>query len=156
MASKEREELLAEAQGVGLAVGVDFQINISSKNLRTLIDDKKVELDKQLKGDESDTKDKSQNGGESETKTKNVESEKNEGLAPNDNSPSDDIEQTKEQTETYENEMKIKRVSKCGNYKTTITGVKEAARRSGITADEVKECLETGKPAKTGEKFSEV
>lgn len=37
-------------------------------------------------------------------------------------------ENEQENEETYEEEMKIKRTSTCGNYITTIIGLKEAAR----------------------------
>jgi hypothetical protein len=68
----------------------------------------------------------------------------------------DDIEQTDEQTETYENEMTIKRTSPCGNYRVPIKGIKEVVRRTpGVSEEDVKEALESGEPIK-GWTFTEV
>ncbi len=140
--SKERAELLALAQAVGLVLGKDFKNNISNTNLQKLIDEKKQSIanaiqakeDKTpvIKGDESDTEQK----------------------APTQEAK----EETKEQenAETYDDEMQIKRISPCGNYKAIIKGIKEAARRTpGVAEDQVKESLENGEPI-NGWAFTEV
>lgn len=58
------------------------------------------------------------------------------------NGAEDKIEEI-EVEETYEDEMKIERLSSCGNYKTIIIGTKEAARRSNLTEDQVIESLKS-------------
>ncbi|MCT7633912.1 hypothetical protein N5U36_00500 [Aliarcobacter butzleri] len=49
-------------------------------------------------------------------------------------------EEEQEQEETL-----IKRVSKCGNYRVKIKGLEETARRSGVTIEDLKSVLGTGK-----------
>ena len=40
----------------------------------------------------------------------------------------------------------IKRETVCKSYRTKIKGFEEAARRSGVTVDEIKEAIDSGKP----------
>lgn len=49
-------------------------------------------------------------------------------------------EEEQEQEDTL-----IKRVSKCGNYRVKIKGLEETARRSGVTIEDLKSVLGTGK-----------
>ncbi|MCG3657939.1 hypothetical protein [Aliarcobacter butzleri] len=51
--------------------------------------------------------------------------------------------QTEEEQE--QEDTLIKRVSKCGNYRVKIKGLKETARRSGVTIEDLKSVLGTGK-----------
>ena len=130
--SKTREDILQEAQNVGLALGVDYEKNISNVNLIKKIEAKKEELASLAKGEVvvDNTQVKTQN----------------------------EVQVVKESTPevTHDDEMMILRVSVCGNYKARIKGVKEAARRSKLTVDEIKTCLETGKAASNGYTFKEV
>lgn len=52
----------------------------------------------------------------------------------------DELQEEQEQEDTL-----IKRVSKCGNYRVKIKGLEETARRSGITIEDLKSVLGTGK-----------
>lgn len=49
------------------------------------------------------------------------------------------------QTEEEQEDTLIKRVSKCGNYRVKIKGLEETARRSGVTIEDLKSVLGTGK-----------
>ncbi|MCT7614722.1 hypothetical protein [Aliarcobacter butzleri] len=52
----------------------------------------------------------------------------------------DELQEEDEQEDTL-----IKRVSKCGNYRVKIKGLEETARRSGVTIEDLKSVLGTGK-----------
>lgn len=52
----------------------------------------------------------------------------------------DELQEEQEQEDTL-----IKRVSKCGNYRVKIKGLKETARRSGVTIEDLKSVFGTGK-----------
>lgn len=52
----------------------------------------------------------------------------------------DELQEEQEQEDTL-----IKRVSKCGNYRVKIKGLEETARRSGVTIEDLKSVLGTGK-----------
>lgn len=152
----ERKALLALAATVGLVVDVDFNKTIKSEKLQEMIDKKQVELENQLKGstDENNTND------EQENKTPIVDGVKENESNTEDQSPKIDIpteEDNQENTEeAYElNEMPILRTSQCENYKATIIGIKECARRSGLTVEEVTICLESGESAPNGWKSEE-
>ena len=54
------------------------------------------------------------------------------------------IDELQEEDEQEEDTL-IKRVSKCGNYRVKIKGLEETARRSGVTIEDLKSVLGTGK-----------
>ncbi|MCR8709837.1 hypothetical protein [Aliarcobacter butzleri] len=58
----------------------------------------------------------------------------------NNQTQNNQTEEEQEQEDTL-----IKRVSKCGNYRVKIKGLKETARRSGVTIEDLKSVLGTGK-----------
>lgn len=133
-----REELLATALAVGLVIGVDFEKNISSVNLQKKIDEKNAELEAQLKDVDLEippTVDESLG-----VPTELLGSE-TKGNAATDNLITDE----KKIKELDDNAL-IKRETVCKSYRTKIKGFKEAARRSGVTVDEVKEAIDSGKP----------
>lgn len=144
--SKERAKLFKEAEAVGLKVGEDFKSNISSTNLQKKIDTKKEELASALQGGND-------NGTTEEATVKQID-------------PVEEIETTAEvdtkkeeieaEEKTHDDEIKIKRISPCGNYPTTIIGIKEAARRTpNVTEEQIKEALENGELV-SGWTFKEV
>jgi hypothetical protein len=174
--SKERTELLAFALSVGLVLGEDFEKNISSKNLQAKIDEKQQLIADSMQGKEPPIEPTEEellmnilDGLKSGDLKREELSEYDEMLLSDHEfkiAPvgkialtkkviENDIEQTDEPTETYEDEMLIKRFSACGNYRTKIKGIKEAARRSGLTVEEVKVGLDSGEPVK-GWTFKEV
>jgi hypothetical protein len=170
--SKERTELLALALSVGLVPGEDFEKNISSKNLQAKIDEKQQLIADSMQGKEPTKEELLTNildGLKSGDLKREELSEYDEKLlsdyefkiapvgkiALTKKVIENDIEQTDEQPETYEDEMLIRRFSACGNYRTKIKGIKEAARRSGLTVEEVKVGLDSGEPVK-GWTFKEV
>ncbi|MCG3662526.1 hypothetical protein L5F37_03840 [Aliarcobacter butzleri] len=62
------------------------------------------------------------------------------------NSNTHTIQTQNNQSEEQEQEdTLIKRVSKCGNYRVKIKGLEETARRSGVTIEDLKSVLGTGK-----------
>lgn len=64
------------------------------------------------------------------------------------NNPSDGEQNNQtqnNQTEEEQEDTLIKRVSKCGNYRVKIKGLEETARRSGVTIEDLKSVLGTGK-----------
>ncbi|MFW3380125.1 hypothetical protein [Aliarcobacter butzleri] len=64
------------------------------------------------------------------------------------NNPNPPTIQTQNNTSEEEQEQEdtlIKRVSKCGNYRVKIKGLEETARRSGVTIEDLKSVLGTGK-----------
>lgn len=58
----------------------------------------------------------------------------------NNQTQNNQTEEEQEQEDTL-----IKRVSKCGNYRVKIKGLEETARRSGVTIEDLKSVLGTGK-----------
>ena len=114
----DREQLLATAVTVGLVLGVDFEKNISSVNLQKKIDEKNAELEAQLKDTQNDDE-------------KNAELEAQ-------------LKDTQNDDEQLDDNVTVQRVSSCGGYKTKIKGLKEAARRSGVSVEQIQEALETG------------
>lgn len=145
MASKEREELLNDAQNVGLSVGVDFNKNITNEKLKNLIEEKKIELENQLKGNNSEQSEGIKNNSSDEINTE--DKNKDDGV--------NDYKQSEKQIKTYEDEILIKRTSPCGNYRVQIKGIKECARRTNLTVEQVKESLENDKPV-NGWNFKEM
>ena len=143
----DREKLLAEAVAVGLILGADFEKNISNVNLQKKIDEKKAENEANAKlpvdGNNPDGADgKLEDGKKDQENIENKDGVKN---------PLADMlnEKQKLDDEKAENEeVNIKRVSSCGNYRATIKGYEETARRSGITVEEVKAAIESGKAVK--------
>ena len=86
-----------------------------------------------------------------------VNSKTNKEVKPDDNEtvvPGADDEVPKEEN-NYEDEINILRTSPCKNYRVPIVGLKECARRSDITVEEVKESIESGEPV-NGWTFSEI
>lgn len=171
MANKEREQLLNEAQNVGLSVGVDFNKNITNEKLKNLIEKKKEELENQLKGNENNSKEPNEtklvpleefeedkDKLEEYGKTLGIDLDKRKDIT---NMYSDllnfisNISKEPNETKTYEDEILIKRTSPCGNYRVQIKGIKECARRTSLTAEQVKEALENGKPV-NGWNFEEI
>lgn len=114
-----RQELLTLAITVGLVLGVDFEKNISNANLQKKIEEKQEQLGKELKGDQ----------------------------AENQEQVSDNFDNFDSEDEEDEDNALIMRKTECFTYKTEIIGFKETARRSNLTVEEVKEAIETGKPA---------
>ena len=187
--SKEREALLEKANDAGLVLGVDFQSNISSKNLKTKIDEKNAAVENQLKGAEDTVEEKCEllpleafkDADELEEYGKkfDIDLDKRKALdamyadlqvhvgivQPKETveptptpKPKKEVSKTpaveeSEDEETYEDEVKIKRISPCGNYKVNIIGYKEAARRTDVTIEEIKQSIENGKPTKNGWSF---
>lgn len=144
-----REELIATA----VALGLLFEKNISNANLQKKIDEKNAKLEAQLKDTQNDD-----------------DVEDTENLNPLTNNESEDEKLFKEEMEALgkvetkvsgiftdiENHLQkkidendnddvtVQRVSSCGGYKTKIKGLKEAARRSGVSVEQIQEALETG------------
>ncbi|MCT7549824.1 hypothetical protein N5U04_09825 [Aliarcobacter butzleri] len=160
----DREKLLAEAVAVGLILGTDFEKNISNVNLQKKIEEKKAENEAELEdvdletpptveelkdmeiavqmhNDESNTKDKEPNDGVDNT-DKNPD--ENNDLGDKETNLQKKIDELQEEDEQEEDTL-IKRVSKCGNYRVKIKGLEETARRSGVTIEDLKSVLGTGK-----------
>jgi hypothetical protein len=156
----DREQLLAAAVAVGLVLGVDFEKNISSVNLQKKIDDKKVEIEAQLKGDSNDIpppKPQSDNeildsilkGLETGDLKEEDLSDHQKELLEKDRLRVAELKKQKEpvkKVEIEDDNALIKRETVCKSYRTKIKGFEEAARRSGVTVDEVKESIDSGKP----------
>jgi hypothetical protein len=113
-----REKLIATA----VALGLLFEKNISNANLQKKIDEKNAELEAQLKDTQND----------------DVEDTESDNTLNDEDTQNDDKQSNDDVT--------IQRVSSCGGYKTKIKGLKEAARRSGISVEQIQEALETGNP----------
>ena len=124
--SNERKQAIERATELGIV----FTNNISTKNLKTLINAKEDELSNDLTP-------------KSEIQ-KEVIDPKIETPTPEEN-----------QEESYLDEMVIQRISACGNYKVKIIGAKEAARRSNVTVEEVLTSIKDAMPIK-GWTFKEV
>ncbi|MBF7065763.1 hypothetical protein [Aliarcobacter butzleri] len=124
---------LAKLKEEATALNIQFPSNITYEKLLQRIEAVKalpnVKEQNNPNDDESDTKDKEPNDGE--------ESNKNLLIVQTQNNQS---EEEQEQEETL-----IKRVSKCGNYRVKIKGLEETARRSGVTIEDLKSVLGTGK-----------
>jgi hypothetical protein len=156
----DREQLLAAAVAVGLVLGVDFEKNISSINLQKKIDDKKAEIEARLKGDSNDTpppKPQSDNeildsilkGLETGDLKEEDLSDHQKELLEKDRLRVAELKKQKEpvkKVEIEDDNALIKRETVCKSYRTKIKGFEEAARRSGVTVDEVKESIDSGKP----------
>lgn len=140
-----REKLLIDAQNVGLALGVDFQEKISNANLEKKIKEKQEEIEANLKGAEAIKEENPK------TDIQNSTVEQNKPIENQDKEKQEEIEEV----DTYEDEMQIRRISPCGNYRVPIKGIKECARRTNLTVDQIKEALETKKPI-NGWMFEEI
>lgn len=136
----DREQLLATALAVGLVMGVDFEKNISNANLQKKIDEKNAKLEAQLKGDSNDSTPPKPQSDNEILDSILLEKEKLRVA---------ELEKQKEpvkKVEIEDDNALIKRETVCKSYRTKIKGFKEAARRSGVTVDEVKEAIDSGKP----------
>ena len=125
---------LAKLKEEATALNIQFPSNITYEKLLQRIEAVKAtqepkEEENNPNDDESDTKDKESNDGE--------ESNLNALIVQTQNNTS---EEEQEQDDTL-----IKRVSKCGNYRVKIKGLEETARRSGVTIEDLKSVLGTGK-----------
>lgn len=124
---------LAKLKEEATALNIQFPSNITYEKLLQRIEAVKalqnVKEQNNPNDDESDTKDKEPNDGE--------ESNKNLLIVQTQNNQT---EEEQEQEDTL-----IKRVSKCGNYRVKIKGLEETARRSGVTIEDLKSVLGTGK-----------
>lgn len=131
-----REELIATA----VALGLLFEKNISNANLQKKIDEKNAELEAQLKGDSNDSTPQKPQSDNEILDSILLEKEKLRVA---------ELEKQKEpvkKVEIEDDNALIKRETVCKSYRTKIKGFKEAARRSGVTVDEVKEAIDSGKP----------
>jgi len=126
MSIQQRQQLLKEAKEVGLVENNDFKSTIQNEQLKKIIENKKEELAKNLQ----DVQD---------TVTSNVNDDEN-----------------KKDDKSHDDEIIILRISPCGAYKTKIKGIKECARRSEVTEDELKKSLETNEKTENGYFFKEV
>lgn len=152
----DREKLIATA----VALGLLFEKNISNANLQKKIDEKNAKLEAQLKGDSNDsTPPKPQSDNEILVSIlKGLESGdlKEEDLSDYDKELLEkeklrvaELEKQKEpvkKVEIEDDNALIKRETVCKSYRTKIKGFEEAARRSGVTVDEIKEAIDSGKP----------
>lgn len=159
-----REELLAEAVAVGLILGTDFEKNISNVNLQKKIDEKNAELEAQLKDVDLDTPptveelkdmavallanpDATVEDEKALFIKAGVEEEKVDSLIEDLLIIDDVATKIKDEKKIDENDnddVTVQRVSSCGGYRTKIKGLKEAARRSGVSVEQIQEALETG------------
>ena len=155
-----REELIATA----VALGLLFEKNISNANLQKKIDEKNAKLEAQLKGGSNDsTPPKPQSDNEIlDSILKGLESGdlKEEDLSDYDKELLEkeklrvaELEKQKEpvkepvkKVEIEDDNALIKRETVCKSYRTKIKGFEEAARRSGVTVDEIKESIDSGNP----------
>lgn len=161
-----RQELLTTAATVGLVLGVDFGKNISNENLQKKIEEKQEQLADELKSSgntditpptDEEIKDAEEAFEQSEKTLveSGISEEKAEQIIEellivdevatkikDENKITD-----KETIEDEEDNALIMRKTECFTYRTEIIGFKETARRSNLTVEEVKEAIETGKPA---------
>lgn len=131
-----REELIATA----VALGLLFEKSISNANLQKKIDEKNAELEAQLKGDSNDSTPQKPQSDNEILDSILLEKEKLRVA---------ELEKQKEpvkKVEIEDDNALIKRETVCKSYRTKIKGFKEAARRSGVTVDEVKEAIDSGNP----------
>lgn len=139
----DREKLLAEAVAVGLILGTDFEKNISNVNLQKKIEEKQEQLANSLKGNNIDSNMQLTPPEDDEVldSIKGLESGdlKEEDLSDYDKEPVKKVE-------IEDDNALIKRETVCKSYRTKIKGFEETARRSGVTVDEVKESIDSGKP----------
>ena len=117
-----REELIATA----VALGLLFEKNISNANLQKKIDEKNAELEAQLK--------------DVDLETPIVEEVKDMQTAVQ------PILESQKKIDELDDNALIKRETVCKSYRTKIKGFEEAARRSGVTVEEVKESIDSGNP----------
>ena len=153
-----REELIATALAVGLVLGVDFEKNISSVNLQKKIDEKNAELEAQLKDVDLETpptvdevKDMQiavQIHNESQKKIDESLGVPTEllGSETKGNAATDNLITDEKKIKELDDNALIKRETVCKSYRTKIKGFEEAARRSGVTVDEIKESIDSGNP----------
>ena len=118
----DREKLIATA----VALGLLFEKNISNANLQKKIDEKNAELEAQLK--------------DVALETPIVEEVKDMQTAVQ------PILESQKKIDELDDNALIKRETVCKSYRTKIKGFEEAARRSGVTVEEVKESIDSGNP----------
>ena len=142
----DREKLLAEAVAVGLILGTDFEKNISNVNLQKKIDEKKAENEANVKRpvDENNPVKVDTNALNDGVDNTDKNPDENNDLGDKETNLQKKIDELQEEDEQEEDTL-IKRVSKCGNYRVKIKGLEETARRSGVTIEDLKSVLGTGK-----------
>ncbi|WP_323669138.1 hypothetical protein [Aliarcobacter butzleri] len=130
---------LAKLKEEATALNIQFPSNITYEKLLQRIEAVKALQNAKEENNPNDGEQNNPNDDESDTKDK----EPNDGEESNKNLL---IVQTQNnQTEEEQEDTLIKRVSKCGNYRVKIKGLKETARRSGVTIEDLKSVLGTGK-----------
>lgn len=146
--SNERKQAIERATELGIV----FTNNISTKNLKTLINAKEDELSNDLTPKSEIQKEVI------DPKIETPVIKEEIIIDPIENNPLPKIETPtpeENQEESYSDEMVIQRISACGNYRAKIIGAKEAARRSNVTVEEVLTSIKDAMPIK-GWTFKEV
>lgn len=150
----DREKLIATA----VALGLLFEKNISNANLQKKIDEKNAELEAQLKDVDLEIPPTVDEVKDMQIAVKiHNESQKkideSLGVHPEllgsetkGNTATDNLITDEKKIKELDDNALIKRETVCKSYRTKIKGFKEAARRSGVTVEEVKEAIDSGKP----------
>lgn len=133
---------LAKLKEEAIALNIQFPSNITYEKLL-----QRIEAVKALQK----AKEEENNPNPPTIQTQNNSDEIDKSADPEDKETNlqkkiDELQEEDEQEEDeQEEDTLIKRVSKCGNYRVKIKGLEETARRSGVTIEDLKSVLGTGK-----------
>ncbi|MCT7911662.1 hypothetical protein N5912_07460 [Arcobacter lacus] len=128
---------LAKLKEEAIALNIQFPSNITYEKLL-----QRIEAVKALQK----AKEEENNPNPPTIQTQNNSDEIDKSADPEDKETNlqKKIDELQEEDEQEEDTL-IKRVSKCGNYRVKIKGLEETARRSGVTIEDLKSVLGTGK-----------
>ena len=128
---------LAKLKEEAIALNIQFPSNITYEKLL-----QRIEAVKALQK----AKEEENNPNPPTIQTQNNSDEIDKSAGPEDKETNlqKKIDELQEEDEQEEDTL-IKRVSKCGNYRVKIKGLEETARRSGVTIEDLKSVLGTGK-----------